>query len=261
MQKRRAFTLIELLVVIAIIAILAAILFPVFARARENARRASCQSNLKQIGLGVLQYVQDYDEKYPIAWYGASYPGGYQDVTQTEVGTPGAFFKFCTSGTCGSSYQNWLSWMDIIYPYVKSVQIFKCPSSVDLEVYPDYIFSGAFSGVARSYYGAASGNGTTSLAEIERAAEVAMIWGTGGGLSYEARYGNNGWASSIPRWPDEHVVHLEGINITYGDGHVKWTSLANLQAQTSGSASTSACSLASPTAIPNCSRMFNPFRP
>src|SRR4028119_299121 len=60
----RGFTLIELLVVIGIIAILAAILFPVFARARENARRSSCQSNLKQIGLGMLQYAQDYDEKF-----------------------------------------------------------------------------------------------------------------------------------------------------------------------------------------------------
>ena len=64
----QAFTLIELLVVIAIIAILAAILFPVFARARENARRASCQSNMKQIGLGLMQYVQDYDETYPGAF-------------------------------------------------------------------------------------------------------------------------------------------------------------------------------------------------
>src|SRR5688572_8152662 len=64
-RERSGFTLIELLVVIAIIAILAAILFPVFARARENARRASCQSNLKQIALGVKQYTQDYDEKFP----------------------------------------------------------------------------------------------------------------------------------------------------------------------------------------------------
>ncbi len=63
-RTKWGFTLIELLVVIAIIAILAAILFPVFARARENARRASCQSNLKQIGLGIFQYAQDYDEYY-----------------------------------------------------------------------------------------------------------------------------------------------------------------------------------------------------
>jgi prepilin-type N-terminal cleavage/methylation domain-containing protein/prepilin-type processing-associated H-X9-DG protein len=94
----RGFTLIELLVVIAIIAILAAILFPVFARARENARRASCQSNLKQIGLGIHQYVQDYDDRMPLA--------GYPLSTWTSTTT----------------------WHSFIYPYVKSMQVFKCPS-------------------------------------------------------------------------------------------------------------------------------------
>ena len=94
-KERAAFTLIELLVVIAIIAILAAILFPVFARARENARRASCQSNLKQIGLGILQYTQDYDEEFP---------------HMTEDANPYA------------------GWVQIINPYMKSYQIFQCPS-------------------------------------------------------------------------------------------------------------------------------------
>ena len=97
-QGQAAFTLIELLVVIAIIAILAAILFPVFARARENARRSSCQSNLKQIALGVKQYIQDYDEKFPLA---------------TAALTASA-------GTVG--------WADSIQPYLKSSQIYQCPS-------------------------------------------------------------------------------------------------------------------------------------
>jgi len=95
--RKVGFTLIELLVVIAIISILAAILFPVFARARENARRASCVSNVKQIMLGVMQYTQDYDELFPHAY---TYSGG------TINGT----------------------WYTYTQPYLKSAQIFKCPS-------------------------------------------------------------------------------------------------------------------------------------
>jgi len=102
--RRNGFTLIELLVVIAIIAILAAILFPVFARARENARRTSCLSNLKQIGLGLIQYTQDYDEKITASWYGPN---------EDKASDPS-----------NGSYK----WMDAIYPYVKSEQLFVCPS-------------------------------------------------------------------------------------------------------------------------------------
>jgi prepilin-type N-terminal cleavage/methylation domain-containing protein len=93
-RKTAGFTLIELLIVIAIIVILAAILFPVFARARENARRSSCQSNLKQIGLGVMQYTQGYDERNPM-----------------------------------KNQSNNLRWNQAIQPYVKSVQLFACPSN------------------------------------------------------------------------------------------------------------------------------------
>jgi prepilin-type N-terminal cleavage/methylation domain-containing protein/prepilin-type processing-associated H-X9-DG protein len=96
-NKSGAFTLIELLVVIAIIAILAAILFPVFARARENARRASCQSNEKNLVLSIMQYTQDYDERMPNHW-----PGGVDTKLQ---------------------------WINTLQPYVKNYQVFFCPSA------------------------------------------------------------------------------------------------------------------------------------
>ena len=105
--RLKGFTLIELLVVIAIIAILAAILFPAFARARENARRTSCASNLKQIGLGLMQYMQDSDGLFPNRCFGfGCYEAGY-------------------SYPYGAGRYKW---MDALYPYVKSEQVFNCPS-------------------------------------------------------------------------------------------------------------------------------------
>src|SRR5213083_725654 len=103
---RPAFTLIELLVVIAIIAILAAILFPVFAQAREQARMSTCLSNFKQIGLGVMMYVQDWDETYPMNRIAVN-PGGHE-----------------CDGT-----GKMISWKHETQPYVKNVGVFKCPSN------------------------------------------------------------------------------------------------------------------------------------
>lgn len=116
-MRKRGFTLIELLVVIAIIAILAAILFPVFARARENARRASCQSNLKQIGLGIMQYSQDYDEYLP---KGYVYPGS----TAVIPASCNTLRNWCA----GEDPNLTEMWMDDITPYVKNTQVYYCLS-------------------------------------------------------------------------------------------------------------------------------------
>jgi prepilin-type N-terminal cleavage/methylation domain-containing protein len=113
MSGKRAFTLIELLVVIAIIAILAAILFPVFAQAREKARQASCISNNKQVGLALLQYVQDYDEQFPI---------GRNISTASTALVPGR------------------GWAGTIYPYTKNAQVLRCPDDATLP--------GTFNGVS-----------------------------------------------------------------------------------------------------------------
>ncbi len=123
---RRGFTLIELLVVIAIIAILAAILFPVFARARENARRASCSSNMKQIGLGVLQYAQDYDEKYPI------FEVGYMPGEEPYLDANGVS----------------IDWSLAIQPYTKSMQVLACPSDTRSSTYNLPVYG---NNVKRSY--------------------------------------------------------------------------------------------------------------
>jgi prepilin-type N-terminal cleavage/methylation domain-containing protein/prepilin-type processing-associated H-X9-DG protein len=109
-RKHRGFTLIELLVVIAIIAILAAILFPVFAQARDRARAATCLSNLKQIGSAFIMYAQDYDETYPAAAPGVS-------------GTQGT----CAQLKDRSSWGGWVG--NLLYPYTKNGQIFTCPSN------------------------------------------------------------------------------------------------------------------------------------
>jgi len=216
-MKKKGFTLIELLVVIAIIAILAAILFPVFARARENARRASCQSNLKQLALGIFQYTQDYDEKYPLRW-------ANRDATTTSFTAP-------TTATAATADQGWVT---IVQPYLKSAQLFQCPSET---VAPGV--DAAVGGADSTDYWFNSVLADQSQAAVEAVAMTVMNGDGGsnhGAYYYDGCTVNGGSATvtcdtsavteayiaNVGGSPSGHGRHLDGANFAFADGHVKW---------------------------------------
>ena len=216
-SKKSAFTLIELLVVIAIIAILAAILFPVFARARENARRSSCQSNLKQIGLGVMQYTQDYDEKYPL-------------TRMMSSATPANY-----------GGRDWGTWMVSVHPYVKSTQLYTCPSSRSTAT---TTYSAAPGGsLTFSIVGSyginqvvmpEEGNASVSMASIGSPSLLLMAADCAGPVTastmwrvinanqkVNATTDDDKWPGVVGPAAETDSRHLGGSNILYADGHVK----------------------------------------
>lgn len=228
----RGFTLIELLVVIAIIAILASILFPVFARARENARRASCQSNLKQLGLGILQYVQDYDERFPTSYdlvtFTAS-PSTYVAVQDSNASMPSRNYYMAENPEANGNNR---TWMDLIFPYVKSLQIYRCPS-MDYDIASaanrraHYGYSVALSGHVE--YGITYGrtaNTSIAMAGIQSPSQLLML-----ADFRSSRPLYNTWY--LPQLNDltseTATPHLDGGNITYADGHVKWQTRSTLR--------------------------------
>ena len=204
-RTNRAFTLIELLVVIAIIGILAAILFPVFGRARENARRSSCSSNQKQIGLGILQYKQDYDERFPLVYYN----GGW---------IPSNRYVYTA-----------------IFPYVKSGQIFSCPSNTSdgLPFSTDAANLATNNSSPKSEYATNSyiNNAGTSTnpsplsdaAIPEPSTTIMMVDMTDNATAMNSIIDSWGFViSTSPTVQKQGFLHLEGANYLYIDGHVKW---------------------------------------
>ncbi len=199
-SQRLGFTLIELLVVIAIIAILAAILFPVFARARENARRASCMSNLKQMGLGAMMYAQDNDETLPpLAWSAGSYlwPNGSTNPRNT--------------------------WFLRIYPYVKSTQLFNCPSS-DIKWQGESTAQISYAMNANLFPTEKNLAYGLPLAALVKASETLMMADAQGPASYTffSAYYQPGTANE--RGMSDR--HMNGGVLNYTDGHAKWISIA-----------------------------------
>jgi len=228
-SRVRGFTLIELLVVIAIIAILAAILFPVFAKVREKARQTSCASNEKQLGLGILQYIEDYDEQFPV---------GFVNGTPSNATNAGE------------------GWAGQIYPYIKSTAVYKCPDDSQTNGVGTYEVSYVYNENLAFYY-----TGGTDTAGIKQAAlssptqTVALFEGTnnlaavtnpnegtsassviGGGdynisdtsdnTVYETGY-LGGCGASGPAWMSGSYAgptgwHTDGSNYLLADGHVKW---------------------------------------
>ena len=262
-RARFGFTLIELLVVIAIIALLAAILFPAFARARENARRASCQSNLKQLGIGFQMYLQDYDEKYPI--------GLVQEQGNAAVGYPG-WGPNCVSYQGNYYYDFGLGWGGQVYPYIKSSQIFECPDdptkpaagtggttlvpvsyAINMDI--DRCDSGGIAG-AGTLLTAPSltvllSEAQGDTANIQDPMEVGSTQGyIDNSPSVNGESGENSESVLMATgYPSNYLalyeaayftgpigVHLNGSNYLLADGHVKWYLGTNVSA---GAAATS----------------------
>jgi prepilin-type processing-associated H-X9-DG protein len=184
-RRSSGLTLFEILIVLATVGVVAAVVFPVFARARENARRSSCQSNLKQIGLGVMQYSRDYDEKFP----------------RRSLSNP------------------YLTWQQVTLPYIKSMTIFVCPSNPDAFTRPLVNRSlGPHPAVPRSYaWNARLGDigRSVPMAEVKHPSRKIMV--------AESRAPWTDYAS--PWWKtqgwEQGFGHLETSNYLFNDGHVK----------------------------------------
>ncbi|HSV73990.1 MAG TPA: DUF1559 domain-containing protein [Chthonomonadales bacterium] len=209
--RRMAFTLIELLVVIAIIAILAAILFPVFARAREQARKTACVSNLKQISLAMLMYVQDYDERFPAGKANCSH-GPFDSWNQAP-------------GQGIDDFHMQAQWYAALCsPYVKSVQLYRCPSARE-GTFKDWMSGGASPALLRQL-------GFNGI-DYEWKLSHALASRCGRGLAAYSQPVNQmmlieNWETGAPHdgHPFGTVDKRSANNVSFVDGHVKFMQMS-----------------------------------
>ena len=198
---RKGFTLIELLVVIAIIAILAAILFPVFAKAREKARQTSCLSNMKQLGLGMLQYAQDYDEMMP----------------QVYQGSPPTYW-----------------WFIMIQPYLKNTQLYRCPSNT----LGTWNYNGIFFGYAlpMRHVFLEGGQPQRTLGQILRPSEILLAIDANWPWTHYCTQDAVGCTcctyTCIPPYSPADEIHNGGANCAFFDGHAKWQAKSTIEGNT-----------------------------
>jgi prepilin-type N-terminal cleavage/methylation domain-containing protein/prepilin-type processing-associated H-X9-DG protein len=245
-RKAEGFTLIELLVVIAIIAILAAILFPVFAQAREKARQTSCISNEKQMALSVLMYSQDYDELYPLAFGYDTGIGGWGSAYRMPVpqswATPADARANAAAG----------NWINSCSPYTKNYQVVRCPSATNVGFDGGNVYTGSgrqqvsltYNGLLMAYSQAGvstpanlpmitEGTGKAALDGYSLAFPALVCSDPTTGCSYQPRnYAANTCATgngSTSEWfgtiGTTGPVHSGGSNVAFTDGHVKFRRL------------------------------------
>lgn len=252
-NKKSAFTLIELLVVIAIIAILAAILFPVFAQAREKARQTSCLSNMKQVGLGLLMYVQDYDENYPRADYWAPTP----PLNPAATGTFAARVN----------HYKWPAW---VLPYTKNVNIFRCPSRTRDQIAWDQ--NGEYKGDGYALNLSVSGRPLNPVGEnpsflggtlsgiqtpadtwvlMELRNQISFSYISASGVLWPAALRESWTPYLMPNGvPDKiNAPHSDGFTFAYADGHAKYLNVKSFL---------SLCPTSADYAVPPCTFRTNP---
>jgi len=191
-RRPRGFTLIELLVVIAIIAILAAILFPVFAQARKAARKTTCLNNVKQIGTGVMMYVQDYDESYPPAQWHMEMPS-WASPTYQRVQL-------------------------LVQPYIKNVNVGICPEDAA-------VYTWAGQNMSYGYHGPSGWSQNTDPTSMAYSTATEIVGRSMAAIDQPA----STW-TLIDLWPYTHIVQCctapnpnnYATNVLYADGHARY---------------------------------------